>query len=530
MKRIIALLLVLCMLGIALIACGKKEPAETKPSETPAPTEAPTNKWGESDLGVDVPTKWKDVRFDGESLTILVLNDEKVSREWGLDEATGDDLDEQIALRNELVAGNLELDINFELTGTCEAGEEWGLWHDSFVPYITQDIDNHIHELDAVANFGFSGMTLELRQYYVNLLDKDTLPHFDFSLPCWNQDIIKNGTLNGQLYLVAGDINLSLFNAAMVMWHNIDLYDQVKDVENGDPEDIQDLVMAGKWDYNELYKWSGFTTAAGDGAACANIYGVYIGGNPYPTQPNDAVPYAWAVEFFTKNDDGTFSYNMSENAKAEEAIDKLRQLHDREGNLHFAGGCTCGNHFINGGTIFNADVLYWTRSSSAALRDMEDKYALIPWPKYDAEEQAHYTTTSQDYFTTMSILDHSESTVTTKGAEISAYLQYANEHSYDEVRGYYFHVVVKNRMLGTDDSDGHVTRSWNIFEEIVDNLQFNFGTIYGQALEHILAHVWRTNVGTDNTIANAYDAGKDLYDQKLQQLHEDFGLVEVTEE
>ena len=527
MKRVIALILVLCMLGAVLIACGKKTP-ETKPTEKPTETETATNMWGEPDLGVDVPSKWANVHFENEELTILVLNDEKVSREWESEESISDELDQQITLRNEIVESNLGVDVQIELTGTCAPGEEWGLWQSSFVPAIQNDVDNKLHELDAVANFGFSGMTLSLAEYYVNLHDKDTLPHFDFKLPCWNQDIVENGTLNGKLYLIAGDMNLSLFNASMIMWHNMDLYDKVKDVEAGDAEDIQDLVLSGLWTYDELYRWSGYHTTGGSIETCPHVYGVYIGGDPYPTQPNDAIPYAWGIEFFTRNSDGTFSYNMVENLEAEQALLSLRKLHDREGNQHYNNKCTCGNHFINGGTIFQGDVLYWNRSSSAALRDMQDKYALVPWPKYEVS-QAHYTTTSQDYFTTMSILDHSGSPVPTKGEAVSAYLQYANEYSYDNVRGYYFHMVVKSKLFGTDDSDGHVTKSWRIFCEIVDNLQFDFGAIYGQALDHILMNVWRTNVGQTTTVQQRFEGSMELYNEKLYNLHVWFGLVEAEE-
>ena len=140
-------------------------------------------------------------------------------------------------------------------------------------------------------------------------------------------------------------------------------------------------------------------------------------------------------------------------------------------------------------------------------------------------------TTSQDYFTTMSILDHAESPVVTKGEEISAYLQYANEYSYDDVRGYYFHKIVKSKLLGTDDSDGHVSKSWTIFCLIVDNLQFDFGAIYGQMLDHILMQVWRTNVhGSEGTVEAAFSGNADRYNDLLEDLHVWFGLIEAPEE
>ena len=501
MKRAIALLLVICMLGITLVACGKKEddPKKTQPTET----ETATNMWGEPDLGVDVPEKWRDVKFDGESIAILVLNDDKVSREWETADPGDDELDQQIALRNEIVEGNLDLNVEIMLTETCAPGGEWGVWQDAFIPSIQQDVDNKLHEIDLVANFGFAGMNHTLRDYYVNLHDKDTLPYFDFGLLCWNQALVENGTVNGRMYLIAGDMNLSLFNTAMIMWHNMDLYDKVKNVEDGDAEDIQDLVLAGLWTYDELYKWASYHDNAGDNVSCSDVYGIQFGGIWSPPQPNDAIPYAWDLTFFTKNSDGTYAFNFIGNEKAEQAMTNLRRLYYKEGNAEnaFVSGkdtCNCGNHFYSGGVIFYSDTIYFNRNTSAALRDMEDRYALIPLPKYDAEQE-HYQTTSQDYLTTVSVLDHSHCSIPTKGKEISAYLQYANEYSYDNVRGYYFHKIVKAKMFGTDDSDGHVTKSWTIFNEIVNNLKFDFGYIYSHMFNHILSTVWRTNVHKNPT-------------------------------
>ena len=374
-------------------------------------------------------------------------------------------------------------------------------------------------------------MNTTLRDYYVNLHDKDTFPHFDFSLRCWNQAIVENGTINGQLYLIAGDMNLSLFNTAMVLWQNVDLYDQMKDVENGDAESIQDLVMNYKWTYDVLYDWAGRRVLASDGTFGYDRYGLFMGGYTYPTQPMDALPYAWGLTFSNKEADGTYSFNFVGNEKAEKALIDTRNLWNQIGNVERAqvAGDNPNATFNGGGVVFSADVIYWNRASSNALREVPFKYALIPWPMYDENQETYYTT-SQDYFTTMSVIDHSESTVPTKGEAVSAYLQYACEYSYDNVRAYYFHRIVKSKMLGTDDGSGVVQKSWTIFETIVNNLQFDFAAIYGQMLDHVLVSVWRTNVVYKDTnkstsIESIYNDDP-TFDILLQDLHVWFGLVE----
>jgi hypothetical protein len=90
----------------------------------------------------------------------------------------------------------------------------------------------------------------------------------------------------------------------------------------------------------------------------------------------------------------------------------------------------------------------------------------------------------------MTILDHSKSTIPTKGKAASAYLQLATEESYTSVRGYYFNRIIKPKYFGTDDSEGTVTKSIALFDIIVANIEFEYWTIYSAQLNDI-AWLWR---------------------------------------
>ena len=73
---------------------------------------------------------------------------------------------------------------------------------------------------------------------------------------------------------------------------------------------------------------------------------------------------------------------------------------------------------------------------------MEDRYGILPIPKYDAS-QTEYMTPVISAYTVMSVLDHSKSEVKTRGKEISAYFELSTERSHSFVRGYYC-----NRIMG----------------------------------------------------------------------------------
>ena len=526
MKRVIALLLLCCMLVLSLAACnggGEKETPAPSNSEKPSETDIYNQE------ALNSKTDWSTVDLQGEELTVLVRNEVKAFREWEKEEPGDEEIDEAVADRNEVVEGNLNVNVNIKLAG----GSGYNTWLAEFPTLIQNDVNNKLHTIDIVANFGYDGMTATLRDYYHDLRDEDTFPYFDFSLKCWNQAIVNNGTVNGRLYLCVGDMNLSMFDTAMMIWHNMDLYDRLK-IEGEDPEDVQDLVLGGAWTYAEMYRWASTYINGGSDAECNDIYGVYIQGGNIAEQPVDAIPYAWGINFINTEADGTHTFNFVGNQKAENVLQDLRKMHNAGGNAWevFDGKktdkCTCGTggHFASGHILFKGDVLYWDKARNNAIREMDDRYAFLCWPKY-TQTQDDYYTTSQCYLNTMSVLNHSESSTPTKGEAISAYLQYGTEYSYTHVRGYYFEKIIKPKWFGTDDTDGHVTKSITIFTKIINNLSYSFETIYGPMIANkVINRVWRDTVHGGGTIQGKYEANKTAYDNALKDLDAWFGLTD----
>ena len=205
----------------------------------------------------------------------------------------------------------------------------------------------------------------------------------------------------------------------------------------------------------------------------------------------------------------------------------MRNLYKQDG---VATEITGAGAFTTGVILFVGSTIYYDKAGNLAIRNMKDKYSIIPWPKYD-EQQGHYASTSQDYFTTMSVLDHSKSAIPTKGKAISAYLEYATEYSYTHVRGYYFKRIIEPKFFGTDDSDGHVTKSIAIFNTIVDNLEYNFITIYGHMVDSVMSKVWRNNVIDENgeplstTVGSAFEAKRSTFEENIKALDLWFGVA-----
>ena len=531
-KKVLCILMVLCFVGTALVGCSKKQNGGANDDAnggnggngaTEAPTEKPTNEYGEPSFTTAIPVN--DLDFEGEELTMLLRNNVQNTREW-YKSSTEDELDEAIAMRNSACEETLNVQISFEfLDGN---GSDHGPYTQSLYANIQTDVNSDLHYYDIGCNFSYYCASPLIRDYAANLLDVEQFPYFDFSLPCWNQAIVEDTTFNEQLFYVAGDANISMFDAAMIMWYNKTLYDKKK--EATDPENIQDLALAGQWTYDELYRWASRIyedTNGTEGKQSDDTYGFgAYGANPCPA---DCLPYAWDLELVIENNDKTHEFAIAGNQKAEEALTKYRNLLNANGSTMSAGLGANTKNFAAGCYVFYNDRLFWNYDQNMMIREMDDKYGLLPMPKYDVSQE-QYGTTSQDYYNLFMIIDHAGSTVKTKGEAVSAFLQLANEESYTGVRGYYFNRIIKPKFFGTDDSEGTVTKSIAIFDIIIANIEFDYMTIYSIQLNNV-NHLWRSACynTTGASLESLYNAKQADYEKAIIETDAWLGLRSIEE-
>ena len=511
----------------------ESESKETKPGVT-----GETNDYGEETF--TSPNDYNEVANDeevkGETLNIIVRDQASVMREWYKD-VPEDEVDEVIAYRNESVAAKIKLEaVNYTLMGSSDYED----CLNTFTTAIMEDVDNDFHYYDIVANYAYAGATTTIRNYLANLADTEIFPYFDFTLPCWNQAIVSTTMVNDKLYYITGDLNLSTFDKSMVVFINKDLYNDRKD--DSDPADLQDVALAGDWDYEDLYKWASvYEDTSADGTNTHDdLHGINAS---YSSIPVDAMPYAWDLEYLVEEADHSHSYNVIGNTKIAEAVDMAKALFhgvsdsDQTGaqgvaNWNATGACTLGGysepvtHFANDLSVFTLHLLYCTADDNVMMREMSSEFGLLPMPKFD-EEQENYGTTSHDAYTLMTVIDHSESSVTTKGRAISAYLQLSSEESYTNVRGYYINEIVKQKYFGMSDS---LEKSQDIFDIIADNVEFTFISIYAPQLNAILNSCWREVVTESNnlgatTAEDAFLLDEAMYEASLAEVDEWLGLI-----
>ena len=310
-----------------------------------------------------------------------------------------------------------------------------------------------------------------------------------------------------------------------------------------DPEDLQDLAIAGDgktggFTYDELYRWSSvFEETNGiDGAQHDDFHAI---SSAYGSIPLNALPYAWDLNFVNTNSDGSHEYNIVGNTKITNAITKAQLLlcnslakgvsnYDNTGNCSLGGYSEPITHFAENKSIFALHLLYTSEDDNEMIREMYSEFGLLPLPKYNAN-QLNYGTTAHDSYTLITVIDHSESSIPTKGEAISAYLQMSNAESYTNVRGFYINRIVKPKYFGTDDTNGSVSKSIQIFNIIAENIEFDFLSVYAPQLNGVLNNCWKDVITWQNdagalSAEEAYWADQANFDSCIAEVDRWLGI------
>ena len=328
--------------------------------------------------------------FEKKELCILYRDNVQSSREW-FKEQEEDELDEAVAARNETVQKKLNLELVFK--PIASNGSDYSEYSSRFYKAILTDVLSDVHEYDISANLAPYSAYVAIRNCAANLLDSELFPYFDFSNPGWNQSIVKDTKMNGRLHYVAGDLTLSLFDATAIIFHNRSLYYGYR--EESDPESIQQLALDGKWTYEELYR---LTNSFFSGSDETKDKIALIISTDIPSA-SDAIPYAWDLKFIATNPDGSHSFDLEDNEKAEEALLKYRSLLYADGTSTEASAFD----FAEGNALFYMSRFYRSYEENMTVRESIERYDLLPIPKYDLEQE-QYLSSARDYFSLIFVI------------------------------------------------------------------------------------------------------------------------------
>ena len=366
-KSALVLVLVLSLIS-PCVSCGDNE--DTSPITT-------TSQESESETTSD-EYSYPDVDFEGYEFKILNYSDM-----WGcymdidLDEQSGERLDDAVYNRNRMVEDKL----GFEIAETKFAYPGWS--------EITQIIDMYTNSImadDGIYDCAYIPVSFKpaiITEGY--LYDMNSIPELHLDQPWWDKSINDAMTINGKLYTASSPLHLMSFDMSWVLLFNQDMMDDLK------LEYPYQLVRDGDWTLDKFYEY--LTKAAslnGDSSFTYSPDGSAVYGLAVHHDSIRGMIFASDNEMIIKNNSG---YNVNiETERLYTTLDKLLPIYSTaDGISNGSSDGTQNNYYM---TMFrNNRSLFVTCElmSSLSIRDMEDTFGLLPFPKLD-ENQENYRT------------------------------------------------------------------------------------------------------------------------------------------
>lgn len=457
MKKIICLLLAVIMLAVPLVACSDPEKPDGDDGTTTAGTpDAATTAAPESEsVTNNLPNE---LSYKGETVTFISRDYDYVRDEVSVDQDDGDVIHTAISRRNSSMEDRFGITIvNEKVSGDAYAATN----------AVKNALSTGEHRYDIIANSCYSTIMYTGDGILYNL---KKLEYLDLSAPYWSQGFNDVASIGNGQYMCTGAASLALYRLMFVTFFNRDLFDTLGE------KSLFDIVNDGKWtlDYQirlgkQYYSDndSSGAVSAGDTVGLISSTLSYI--DPYWSSCKNPI--------LVKNADNWFEYAVDVD-RLSVTLRKVTELfYDANSYIVTSGGDsdrqnTISSMFSEGRAL--TATLRLCASETEYLRDMKDKYGVIPCPKLD-ENQAEYQTFLHDQFTAFGICQP----VSDERAEmLGAVLEYMAWSSYLNVVPVYYNVALKSKYM--QDS-----ASWDMLDKIYSGIYIDAGVLYTKRLNSV---------------------------------------------
>lgn len=317
----------------------------------------------------------------------------------------------------------------------------------------------------------------------------------------WYKDAVDTFDVNGYLYVIDGDITKS-FGQAMALVFNKRIFD---DLGFDYP---YETVRDGDWTFDEFayYVKKGGADLDGNGVIEPEYdqYGFWTGEWAAPIN----ILYAGGQKIYDKNDEGLMELSLYSN-KTVDIFDEFFSLMDNEACfVQF----TEGKINYNGEDPFKAGRVMITSGSlgsASGLRAMDDDFGIIPFPKFDSDDEY---TTAINGAAPLVVIPITVSDIERTGAITEALCAYSAK---DVIPGFY-EKSLKTKYSRDDDSE-------EMMDIIKDSIIYDIGYLAGNSLESVGRDISKSG-GTD--FSSFYSARESSVKTQVNKFNEDYAHAE----
>ena len=481
-SRAVSLLLVTAMIA-PLASCGEQPIDDSTVTTTADGDDTIETTEADSDVSPLYEMEQKD--YGGREFRISVS--EKYTDEMWVEEETGDVCNDAVYNRNLKVEDYFNVKIVPVITPSAT--------NESQVDMITKTLlaGEDAFDLTAVYTYLAGGPALEGLYH-----SWDNVPGVDLTREWWIQSANEAFTINGKQYVAVGDLSITTLLLSYAVFFNQRL------AENYQFPNLYQTVLDGDWTIDMLIEYS------------KDLYQDL--NNDGKTDQNDA--YGFAADNVTNLDAYTAAFDIPLTEKDPNGypvacvdLDRLQTAAEKVYSLYYDTpsyiGYGSGDEitvFANGNTAF---LTTWINNSFSTLRDMQDDYGILPYPKLD-ENQEHYYSNSMDNYSLLSVPK------TVKDLEFVGTVTEAmtRESSYSVVPAYY-DVALTSKYARDEESVA-------MLDIIMDGRQYDFSILHSDQIAR-LPYFFRELIAAKSTnVASKYAAIESQIDEGLKALGDSY--------
>ena len=496
-KKLLSLLTAALMLAPAMLSCAETAPDETKEAGTPSGDVVSADTAEELETDAEItPELPADLNFDGHEFRIL--NNDYSIKIWAqidicAEEMTGEPINDAVFERNAAVSDKYGCTIATEqttdITGVLKKSI---LSMDGFVDVVTP-------QLRTFAAHAREG----------NYLDLHTVPTMDLSKPWYDQNSVKEVSINKLLYGAATDITIMDEQATGAYVFNKELYENYQ--LGTSIGSIYDVVRDGKWTMDTL---SGMITTVsadlnGDGIRNANdLYGMF-----YQRDTLTSLFTGFNINIATKNADDIPEMTLMSEQNSD-IMDRIFDMLYQE-DYCFQVMAKLGESNWSDGMVsmFQNDqaLLMWIRLADVEnLRTMDTDFGILPMPKY-TETAEGYRSAVNSYVGTLTCIPICNYDPEMTGYFIEA-LAYEGRRT---LMPAYYEVNLQGKVSRDEESRA-------MLDIIFSERHYDLGEIYDPGnFANTLIYMTQTN---DRDYASKWAKNERLITRSLDKMLENFGV------
>ena len=480
-KKILAVLLVIFTLVPMLVACKGGEDGKVSGG----------GEFTETDSVVP-----EDVKFPGETLTILCREDNA----WGnwLHEIAADEdatelVNEAVYKRNLEVEERLELEeINImDIPGHYEVHADFVNTFRNSILAATGTFDIIMSQQDYMADPG----NFEL---YTNFLK---LPYVGENLDAayYYQDVNNTAMVNDTLYFLLGDYSLTYWESTYVLYFNKTM------AENHNIGDIYGLVKDGSWTFDKMKEmakgvWSDLNGDLWPGVEDSFGYVSEINNS------TDAFAAHFDIPLTGRDENGDIVFNVDQ-GKMVSILEKFIEFKQTDdvwmtmvGSAETLDQNPVDKIFREGRSLFYHAML----NRAQDFRGMETDFGIVPYPKWNEEQEGYYTHSQDGYSVAVVPID-------VKNPELcGAAVDLLSALSNKMVIPAYYDMALRDKYARDDESG-------EMLDIIREGFKMDFAYYYQGAMDS--GGHFRNLINQNNSnFVSYYSINQKGYERKLKQL------------